>query len=75
MSNTARTVLSSQSSNINIDQLWPALRQKQYQNALCDLKIELENLTNLPNIAPDLKVKIERSLEKITQLVKKYQKT
>lgn len=73
MTNTIRDILKPNASNINIDKLWASLRQKQYQNALCDLRVELETLSNLPNLAPDLKAKVERSLEKITQLIQKYQ--
>lgn len=74
MPNTLRDILKSDSTNINIDQLWSNLRQKQYQNALSDLRAELETLSKLPSLAPDLKAKVERSLEKITLLIKKHQK-
>lgn len=74
MQNTLRDILKSDSTNINIDQLWSSLRQKQHQNALCDLRAELETLSKLPNLAPELKAKVERSLEKITLLIKSIRK-
>ena len=71
MKNTIRDLLDIKTNVINIDQHWPTLRQKQYYNAMCELKHELEVLANLPNIADSLKTKVKRSLEKITELVNK----
>lgn len=71
MKNTIRNVLDIETNVINIDQHWPTLRQKQYYNAMCELKQELETLANLPNIAESLKTKVNRSLEKITEIVNK----
>ena len=71
MKNTTRDLLAIKTNVINIDQHWPTLRQKQYYNAMCELKQELEVLSNLPNIAESLKIKVTRSLEKVTKLVSK----
>ncbi|MDP3641222.1 MAG: hypothetical protein Q8R43_02165 [Alphaproteobacteria bacterium] len=71
MKNTTRDLLAIKTSVINIDEHWPTLRQKQYYNAMCELKQELEVLSNLPNIAESLKTKVTRSLEKVTKLVNK----
>ncbi len=71
MKNTIRDLLDIKTNVINIDQHWPTLRQKQYYNAMCELKQELEVLASLPNIAESLKTKVSRSLEKITELVNK----
>ncbi len=73
MSNTLRDILRPKTNDINIGHLWLNLRQKQYRNALCDLRTELETLSNLPNLAPELKEKVQRSLEKITLLINKQQ--
>jgi hypothetical protein len=74
MSKTIRDVLKTDAATINIASLWSNLRQKQYQNALSDLRGELEKLANLPNLESELRAKVERSLEKITLLIKKHQK-
>lgn len=71
MKNTLRNILDAQTNVININKLWPTLREKQYYNAMCELKQELEMLANLPNIAETLKAKVDRSLKKITTLVNK----
>jgi hypothetical protein len=59
---------------INIETLWPALRQRQYYNAMCDLKHELEVLAALPNIDSQLKEKVTRSLDKIRAIILKMSK-
>jgi hypothetical protein len=71
MKNTLRSILDTHSNIIDIDKLWPTLREKQYYNAMCELKQELELLASLPNIADTLKAKVDRSLIKITELVTK----
>lgn len=71
MKNTIRDILDIKTNVVNIDQHWPTLRQKQYYNAMCELKQELEVLAHLPNIAESLKTKVARSLEKVTELVNK----
>lgn len=74
MKNTLRNLLDTKTDIINLDAHWPTLRQKQYYNAMCELKQELEVLASLPNIAEALKIKVFRSLEKITELVNKLSK-
>lgn len=59
MKNTIRDLLEIKTNVVNIDQHWPTLRQKQYYNAMCELKQELEVLAGLPNIAESLKTKSE----------------
>lgn len=71
MKNTLRNILDTQTDIINIDNLWPTLREKQYYNAMHELKLELELLSSLPNISASLKIKVERSLKKITGLITK----
>lgn len=71
MKNTLRSILDTKTNVINIDTLWPTLREKQYYNAMCELRQELEMLASLPNIADTLKAKVDRSLKKITSLVNK----
>ncbi|MBH1989770.1 MAG: hypothetical protein I8H80_01165 [Alphaproteobacteria bacterium] len=74
MKNTIRDLLEIKTNVVNIDQHWPTLRQKQYYNAMCELKQELEVLASLPNIAESLKTKVSRSLEKVAELVNKLSK-
>ncbi|QOL20107.1 hypothetical protein [Candidatus Bodocaedibacter vickermanii] len=74
MKNTIRDLLEIKTNVVNIDQHWPTLRQKQYYNAMCELKQELEVLAGLPNIAESLKTKVSRSLEKVAELVNKLSK-
>lgn len=71
MKTSLRNILDTHTNIIDIDKLWPMLREKQYYNAMCELKQELELLASLPNIADTLKAKVDRSLKKITALVTK----
>jgi hypothetical protein len=71
MSIQLRAILNTEINMIDISHLWPILRQRQYYNAMCELKNELEILSSLPNLKENLKVKIAKSLERITFLVDK----
>jgi hypothetical protein len=71
MQKNLRELFKLETNAIIIDNMWPALRQRQYYNAMCDLKHELEVLAFLPNIAKDLKKKVIRSLEQINIIVSK----
>jgi hypothetical protein len=71
MKNTLRNILDTKTHAININEHWPTLRQKQYYNAMCELKKELEMLASLPNTSKSLKIKVTRSLKTITELVNK----
>jgi len=66
-----RSLLQDNATAININNLWPTLRQKQYYNAMCELKHELEILICIPDMDENLKIKMKRSLAKVTFLVNK----
>lgn len=71
MKSSIRTLLKSDLHIIDISNFWPDLRQKQYYNAMCELKNELETLIGIPDIGENLKTKMKRSLTKVTLLVSK----
>ena len=71
MHHSLRAILKDETNTININNLWPTLRQKQYYNAMCELKHELEILIRIPDMEENLKIKMERSLTKVTLLVDK----
>lgn len=71
MKSTLRKLLNENINIISIDHIFSNLRQRQYYNAMEELKDELKILVSLPNIPDRLKIKIHRSLEKILTLVNK----